>query len=67
MARRSCIFVPNDVIMEEQEFIAAIERSMQNAAREARAMGREPQSAISEQAIAQEEMLLKAKDNWQKQ
>ena len=53
--------------MEEQELIAAIERSMQDAAREARAMGREPQSATREQAIKQVEMLLKAKENWQKQ
>ena len=53
--------------MEEQEFIEAIERSMQDAAREARAMGREPQSATREQAIKQVEMLLKAKENWQNQ
>ena len=62
MARRSGILVPNVVIMEEQEFIAAIERSMREQEREARAMGREPQSATREQAIAQVEMLLKAKE-----
>ena len=50
------------MIMEEQEFIAAIERSMREQEREARAMGREPQSATREQAIAQVEMLLKAKE-----
>ena len=53
--------------MEEQDFIAAIERSMQDASREARATGREPQSATREEAIKQVEMLLKAKENWQKQ
>ena len=53
--------------MEEQELIEAIARSMQDAAREARAMGREPQSAPREEALKQVEMLLKAKENWQKQ
>ena len=53
--------------MEEQEFIEAIERSMQDAAREARAMGREPLSATREQALKQVEILLTAKENWQKQ
>ena len=53
--------------MEEQELIEAIERGMQDAARATRAMGREPQSATREQALKQVEMLLKAKENWQKQ
>ena len=48
--------------MEEQEFIAAIERSMMEQEREQIAMGRKPQSATREQAIAQVEMLLKAKE-----
>ena len=52
--------------MEEQELVEAIERSMQDAAREARAMGRESQSATREETIKQVEMLLKAKENWQK-
>ena len=50
--------------MEEQEFIEAIERSMQEQEREAHAMGREPQSATREEAIKQVEMLLKAKEEW---
>ena len=53
--------------MEEQELIEAIERSMRESAKEQIAMGRKPQSATREQAIAQVEMLLKAKENWQNQ
>ena len=53
--------------MEEQELIEAIERSMQKFAQEQLAMGRKPQSATREQALKQVEMLLKAKENWQKQ
>ena len=51
--------------MEEQELIAAIERSMKESAQEQLAMGRKPQSATREVAIAQVAMLLKAKDEWQ--
>ena len=51
--------------MEEQELIAAIERSMKESAEEQIAMGRKPQSATREAAIAQVAMLLKAKDEWQ--
>ena len=53
--------------MEEQEFIEAIERSMTESAQEQLAMGRMPQSATREEALKQVEMLLKAKENWQKQ
>ena len=51
--------------MEEQELIEAIERSMKESAEEQIAMGRKPQSATREAAIAQVAMLLKAKDEWQ--
>ena len=50
--------------MEEQELIAAIERSMQKSAQEQLAMGRKPQSATRKQALKQVEMLLKAKEEW---
>ena len=51
--------------MEEQELIEAIERSMKESAEEQIAMGRKPQSATREAAIAQVAMLLRAKDEWQ--
>ena len=51
--------------MEEQELIDLINRSMEESAREQRAMGREPQSTTREEAITQVEMLLKAKENCQ--
>ena len=50
--------------MEEQEFIEAIELSMQKSSQEQLAMGRKPQSATREAAIKQVAMLQKAKNDW---
>jgi hypothetical protein len=50
--------------MTEQEFIDAINRSMQESAAHLRAMGREPYTITREEAEKQVAMLLKAKEEF---
>ena len=50
--------------MTEQEFIDAINRSMQESAAHLRAMGREPYTVTREEAEKQVAMLLKAKEEF---
>jgi len=50
--------------MNEEQFIEAINRSMQETEVRLRAMGRKPYSVTREEAVKQVAMLLKAKEEF---
>ena len=50
--------------MNEEQFIEAINKSMQDSAEQLRAMGRKPYYVTREQAEKQVAMLLKAKEEF---
>ena len=50
--------------MDEQAFLAATENSMQESARQLKAMGRTTSHATREEALRQVRMLQEARDAW---